>query len=866
LHELDHILQDPEKVQINSRISTFLTSLSYPNLASLLSDTSPTAPLPSLWKTFESVIPREGNHRYDKSIIREMQKNMVMSCHDYDFAMDVWGLLIVPLLLGLPRIGNIATSTRNSSLSMASPVMTGTSVYVDSNTCILSLGDLANIPLSGVRTSKGDVGCNSSKYLNFQVSDPCTIFVCWPEKSKVSKWLAKRGFFLTNYKVTTSSSPMVVFAKQYHVASMITLGGCANSISKYDNYFILVGKSFHPSYAKMKSEELVRFQLSREGTHLPPETGHFKYDLSIFQWILHVDTSLIVDSSPFSSQSQYIDLANSNSILLENPSERRSLSPTLECPPSLHFRTRYTWDISADLNCLILNYNDQPHGVKLVSLQIQNLSLTSHFAHTEGVIRGSIPRLDSGHSQLGLEVSLKASGCPYLPSPTMSQLECNSDTQISTSMEYILEPTLVILGVNKDEGRSKLTVDIGSQSHINLNISPMQLYLLIYFSRPIFRLMSSNPVQNCDEEIEDRSKQCRKVKIVNIVVENQLGQDIQLKIMKDLEYGYTDDDEDERRVFHCTVSSGCAVKLGVSTLDSVENIAFNIDTDGWYPVIDIPLSSQESLEVYRLRPILSKYRSNSCYSDDWGEVGTTWQNSSPDTGSSRNHFSKKISSLIDDFATGAFDSQESFYGMTVKSSPSTSTSISSCRSVTDCGLIFRDESSDSELDGEEQAQEPSSYLDCTLFVILSSNIYLVNSTECSLNVNVSDDHDEIAFEMEDGDVYPLPLPALHPTKSSFTLQKIWGLDKWLPEPFDINMTSHSFNIQTPPRLRISRDLENQSIWISSLKTPALFPGSPTLQTSQHYNILPVDDIDENSTTESEKEIDIAMNQFEDQVP
>jgi hypothetical protein len=859
LYELDHILQDLEEVSILLHPILPLTLLSYPNLAALLSDASPTAPLPSFWKIFESVIPIGGGDlKYDKLMVREMQKKMVMSCHDYDFAMDAWGLLLVPLLLGLPRVGNITTSTRNTYSAMASPVMTGTSIYVDTNTCILSLGELTNLPLSGVRTSKGDVGCNASKYLNFQVSDPCTIFVCWPENSRISKWLAKRGFFLTTYKVTTSSSTMIVFAKQYNVASMVTLGGCANSISKYDNYFILLSKSFYPSYAKMKSEEFVRFQLSRDSTHLASDTGNLKYDLSIFQWSLHVDTSLVVDSSTHSQLTE-----------VENLSKRQPTSPTQEIPLAFQCRTRNTWEISANLREMSLHYNDQSQGVSLIYLQIQNVSLAIQLSLTEG--KEIISRLNSSRFRLDFELSLKTSGCPHLPSPESSPLECNSDTQLSTSMEYIIEPTFINLGVNKDEGRSKLIMDISSQSHINLNLSPMQLYLLIYFSRPLFRLLSNHGAKS-DEAREERSKQCQKLKIVNIVMENQLGQDIQLKMMKDLEYDRLDDEEDERRVFHCTVSSGCAVKLGVSIHNPVQNLAFNVDTDGWYPIIDIPLSSRESLEVFELRPILSKHRASSCASDEWGdEVGSTWQNSTPETIHSRSPFSKKLSFLLDDFATGTFNPQECFYGMTVKSSPSTSVDTSSCQSIVDCGLIFRNEvDSDIESDGEtpiEQIQEPepSYFVDCTLYVILSSNVYLVNSAECSLSVDVADDHDEIAFEMEAGDVYPLPLQALHPTKSSFTLQKIWGLDKWLPEPFEIHVTGHSFNIHTPPRLRISRDQENESIWISSLKTPSLFPGSSAMQTSHHENILPVDDIDENSTAESEKELEIMTNQFEDQV-
>jgi hypothetical protein len=836
--------------------------------------------------------------KYDKFIIKEIQKKMVLCCHDFDFAIDAWGLIIAPLLLDLPKIGNITTSTRKFYFPIPSPVMTGTSVYVDSNTCILSLGELASLPLSGIRTSKGDTGCSSSKYLNFLVSDPCTLFICWPEKSRVAKWVTKRGFFRTNYKVTTSSSTMIVFAKQLNVASMVTLGGCANAPSKYDNFFILLSRPFTPSYAKMRPDELARFQLSREIGQIPHETtGNLKFDLSMFQWNLHRDTNLF---DPHST--------NNATDLLGDTSTLDGVSgaePALEHCLPIHSRTRSTWKFSAKLGLLSLQYNHQPQGPPLMKFQIERFSLTGSVSHVEGVSPGVIPRLDSGFFQLEFEFSLKSAGCPQLPSADIDHLE-TSDLRLSTSLEYLIEPTFFLVDTSKEEGRSKVMMKLGTPSHINMNLSPWQLYALNYFSLPLCRLLSSSGNGNGESinhsSREHTSSQSHHDPILNLVVENKLGQDIHLKVLREDEYGYPDDDEDDRRVFHCSISSDCAVKLGFSLADiktCIQSLSFDVDTNGWYSVPNISISYEESLEVYPMRPkIFSQSRANSCCSEEWGgeQTSRTWQNSTstplenatPIESPSlrRNPFSKQLSSLIDNFATaGSFESEDKTpFGMTVRCKPMTSSLVSEdsdlVENVVDCGLIFRTDTidTDSEFDGDrENASSSSSHshlpessppsVTCTLVVTLSSNIYLVNSAECSLSVSVPDDQDDdlAAFEIESGDVFPLPLQVLHPSNSFLSLQRVWGLDKWLPEPFDFAVTRHSFNIQTPPRLRISRDQENQSIWISALESPSLFPGSGNVKCTQHSNLLPLDDIDENSLAGSEKDLELESHQFEDQV-
>lgn len=833
------------------------------------------AHLPSFWNVFHHVIPlcddklSRPDHKYDKFMIKEIQKKMVLSCQDFDFAIDAWGLVIAPFLLDLPRIGNISTSTRKFCSTIPSPVMTGTSVYVDSNTCIVSLGELAILPLSGIRTSKGDVGCNSSKYLNFLVSDPCTLFICWPEKGRVAKWVTKRGFFRTNYKVTTSSSSMFVFAKQLHVASMVTLGGCGNSPSKYDNFFVLLSRPFNPSYAKMRPEEFARFQLSREISHIPHDTENFPIDLSVFQWALHRDTNLFDPHSTNPTESTLIvDLIDGIS----------GAESSLEHCLPIHSRTRYAWKFSAKLGLFSLQYTHETQAVPLLKFRMENFSLASSVFHIEDVFTGVIPRLDSGVLQVEFEISLKTAGCPQLPSGADNF--GNSDLKLATSLEYLIEPTFFVIDTSKVEGRSKVIVQLGTHSHINMNVSPLQFYALSYFSLPLYRLLSGSGPMISSEGRQHKSQ--HHFNTLNLVVENKLGQDIHLKVLREDEYGYPDDDEDDRRVFHCSISSDCAVKLGFSFEDveaCIKSLSFDVDTNGWYSVPNILISYGESLEVYPMRPKQSsKSRVNSCCEDEWGgeQIGSTWQNSIPletvaeSPISRRNPFSKRLSSLIDDFATGSFESQDNTYGMTVKCKPVANLLdddySDNFENVVDCGLIFRTDTIDSDSDLDEQTLPPLHFPDpITLFVTLSSNIYLINSAECSLNVIAAHDQDDIALEIEPGEVFPLPLQALHPTHSYLSLQRVWGLDKWLPEPFDFPVTRHSFNIQTPPRLRISREQENQSIWISASESPSLFPGSGNVKCPQHSNVLALDDIDDHSISDNEKELEYGGSNFPEQV-
>lgn len=813
-----------------------MSCFSYPNLAYLLSNSSPTSPMTTFWKIFRPLVSHLEpplSQKYDRLSIREIQKKMVLACYDYEFAMDAWGLMVAPFLLGLPRIGNITSSTKKSLVQMHSPVLVGSLTYVDTNTYIVSLGELSVFPLTGIRTSKVDAGSTSSKYLNFLVNDPCTVLVCWPEKCKTSKWLSKRGYFLTTYKVTTSSTTMIVFAKQISVASIVSLGGCANALSN-ENYFVLISRSFYPSYAKMKSDELVRFQLSKVSNNFQ-EIGSIRIDTSLFQWGLHLDTNI--------SDMNQLHLPESNIAFVESIP-----SPSTESLFPLFARTRLSWEFSGKLGTLELQYSNHHPRLPIFLCQGSNLCLIGEMIHIDGTDTGVIPRLDRGSTRLQFDLLAKSCCSPSIV-PEETKLEIG--TWLSTSLEFILEPTSIVLDITKYEGRSNLLVKFDFPQHINVNILPWQFYALYNFTVPIFKYVTEKSEAQMVEFISS------KPTISSIIFENKLGQDIHLKLERHNENNYLDDEEDDHRVFRCSISSDSAVQvqLPITDDDILQHLSFNIETFGWSSLENILLSSVESHVVYPIHPqhILTRSRTNSYCTDEVGDQnGFTWHNSLSDDHirqtELRYPLSKKISTLIDEFSMDKLKSCENVYGITVqcKLVPSTSQDMFSSQSIVDCGLIFGNDNIELELQENNfsDSRNISKAIGCTLHVTLSSNIYLLNSSECSLSVTVADD---LNYEIESKEVIPLPLLALHPTNSFINLQKVWGLDKWLPDPFDFHVSQHSFNIDTPARLRISRDQENQSIWISALENSMLL-GSTSVQSSRPSSLFPgpLEDIEESS--------------------
>lgn len=772
--------------------------------------------MPVFWKIFQPAIQQlecTPSRKYDRLTIREIQKKMVLACFDYEFAIEAWGLIIVPFVLSLPRIGNITTSTRKCLVQMHSPVLPGSPIYVDTNTCIVSLGELSSIPLTGIRTSKVDTSSNSTKYINFSVTDPCTLLVCWPENSKIPKWLSKRSFFLTIYTVTTTSSTYLVYAKQISVASMVSLGGCGNILST-ENYFILISRSFHPSYAKMNSEDSIRFQLSKCSTRLP-DIGLIRQDISQFQWNLHLDSNI--------SGVPQMNVLDPSVTMVENiPSALpESLSPLLT-------RRRLFWEFSARFGTLSIQYSHQQSRLPILYSEARNLCVSGEIIHIHAPNTGVIPRLDHGCTRLELDLLTKCCCCPAIFSEE-TQLE--TGMWLSSSLEYILEPTSVVVDIAKHEGHPTLSVKVGCPNHININILPWQLYALYNFISPLQRHLTQ---KNDSPQIEIRRS---KPKITQIVFENKVGQEVHLKVELRNDGSHIEDEEDDRRVFRCSIPSESGVQFRMTKIDELifQHLLFHLETVGWSPLENISLSSVESQSVYLIEPRHLLSRTNSCCGEDIGD--STWHNSPYE--SFRNPLSKKLSTLIDEFAAESFHFREKVYGLTVRCKPRPSNSEKlDCENIIDCGLIFEDESLLPDL-------EKTPFSDYTLHVTLSSNIFIVNSSECSLSLTLEENSDDI--ELETKDSMPLPLPALHPTNSLLTIQKVWGLDKWLPDPFDFQLSPHSFNIDTPSRLRISRDQENESIWISSLETSRCL-GLTSLKSSRPSSLFPapLEEIEESS--------------------
>ena len=146
---------------------------------SVLADNSP--------NTVSSRITIKNNKMlFDRKNLRHLQMELVYQLRNYYFAYDVWGLLIVPALLDMPKIGNIWVASGKKYYPMYGFVSVGTHLFVDTSTVITSIDDaLKHIPMIGIRTSKMDKSYSGSKFLDFEVTGECIIFLCWDMRYKI---------------------------------------------------------------------------------------------------------------------------------------------------------------------------------------------------------------------------------------------------------------------------------------------------------------------------------------------------------------------------------------------------------------------------------------------------------------------------------------------------------------------------------------------------------------------------------------------------------------------------------------------------------------------------------------------------------
>jgi hypothetical protein len=134
-------------------------------------------------------------------VLKRVQMEMVRAFKNYSFASELWKYLLVPIWLELPRIGNIRTSSGKRYLPIEAPLLPGSSLFTDVKVQLVSVeattedaqDEVAQLPLSalsGLRTARSDKGYSGSKFLDFEVSGPCTIYLCWDSRCRLlPRWV-----------------------------------------------------------------------------------------------------------------------------------------------------------------------------------------------------------------------------------------------------------------------------------------------------------------------------------------------------------------------------------------------------------------------------------------------------------------------------------------------------------------------------------------------------------------------------------------------------------------------------------------------------------------------------------------------------
>ena len=232
---------------------------SYPSLHDVVSNTSPREGMRELWDIINSTLTKVLESKFgslealrtmevvlDRKLCRRLQMDLVYELKSYSFAHEVWGLLLVPGLLDMPKIGNIRVSSGKRYYPMYGFVSTGTHLYVDSSAAITEIDEaLQHIPMIGIRTAKDDKRYAGPKLLEFEVTGACEIFLCWDIKchsSSLPRWVSRKGFVQTQFQIQTTESVHLVYMRRLNGASSVPLGGCACDLPDSNNYFVLIGK------------------------------------------------------------------------------------------------------------------------------------------------------------------------------------------------------------------------------------------------------------------------------------------------------------------------------------------------------------------------------------------------------------------------------------------------------------------------------------------------------------------------------------------------------------------------------------------------------------------------------------------------
>eukprot|EP01041_Mallomonas_annulata_P002324 gene2324-4520_t len=185
----------------------------------------------------DSISPKDINHLTLKEL-REIQKDLLLDFQNYSFALESWGLIIVPVLFDLPKIGYIRTVSKMKYCPMLAPVTSGSAIYIDR-----------------IKTAQNDMMKSISRFIEFEVDRPCTIWLAWDFKLK----------------------------RDVNRVMKITLGGCNANSKSASNYFILISNLNASNMdASTSSASTSSASTSSASTSTATTSNHNNYNSSLY--------------------------------------------------------------------------------------------------------------------------------------------------------------------------------------------------------------------------------------------------------------------------------------------------------------------------------------------------------------------------------------------------------------------------------------------------------------------------------------------------------------------------------------------------------------------------------------------------------
>ena len=839
---------------------------------------APALQSPLFWSIFTHATSYEDNFngvgKLDKADVKIIQRKMVTAFNNYFFAMEAWGLIVVPTWLCIPRIGNVSSRSRETYSMMLSPVTIGTKVYTDGSSHILSIeGELKSLALSGIRTARGDVSNRSVRLLTFVVGAPCTIFICIDQRVRdLPKWLSRKGFNLTPYRVQTNTASLLVFAKQFPASAKVTVGGCASSPVNADNLFVLISRSFRPSYRKQMSEvglarDHVRFHLPRGLGQVLPEESSLAVDLNVLRWHLHKDTPLedINEGDAASAPDSNRTHAHREDLRLGMAC---NFSPSLDMYRSLLVKTRYKWNLKYELGRLLVEFQEKGRSGVDLALCIDRMTVGLKWLHYLEDPYGFLPRFDSVSFKMQSEIEVKVA-CS-VNTASRSQYPHQSKRVIENSpLEYLLEPVKSHFELKKVPGVSLLNTKFTSNRVIVFNVAPPMLYTLmrsVTETQDAVRTISLHELSFDDSVDKGPGKPASELGVSELIFHNQLGQDVHMKVVNavalDIDFllrhsDHIDDEENDSNTFFCSMGTNHMVHVKIPDPnpvrdDPVSDLVVSVQTAGWGDVDNISLVSSGGMTTYPFYPVESDRRRNMSGSSNSSADHTPCDRRRNGT-STNKKIEKVITNILEGRVTDRHIDQEDKtpFALCVdcklvpinKLDEFFRSSSAPDTAVTNYGRVFQDlDISDDELDVSENADgegetrkqpdkvDTSSLRSCSscgssagrntlqpsqyaLVVVLKGNVDFQNESGGDIDIRVVDvdTGDEVVLEVEPQETVPLPISALR--QNGFTMQKVWALDMFLGDPVHMTLLRESFDVKVPARLRISRQHQAESMWI-----------------------------------------------------